>query len=80
MISDTHPKMEQLRIDLLRELPSWRKLHMVGQMYETMKLLALSGLRQRHPGVSEAELQRRLADLWLGPELAVKVFGPLEIG
>ena len=80
MISDTHPKMEQLRIDLLRELPSWRKLHMVGQMYETMKLLALSGLRQRHPGVLEAELQRRLADLWLGTELAVKVFGPLEIG
>ena len=80
MISDTHPKMEQLRIDLLRELPSWRKLHMVGQMYETMKLLALSGLRQRHPGVSEAELQRRLADLWLGPELAVNVYGPLEIG
>jgi len=39
--------------------------------------LALSGLRQRHPQASEDELRRHLADLWLGPELAARVYGPL---
>ncbi len=39
--------------------------------------LALAGLRERHPGESESQLRRRLADLWLGPELAKKAYGPL---
>ncbi len=45
-------------------------------MFETMKQLALSGLRQRNPQTSEAELCRRLADLLLGPELAGLAYGP----
>jgi len=33
-------------------------------------------LRQRHPNASPEELRRRLADILLGPELAVRVYGP----
>lgn len=76
-ISDTHPEAERLQIELMRKAPPWRKAHMLGQMYQTMKQLALSGLRQRHPQASEPELRRRLADLLLGAELAEKVYGPM---
>jgi len=31
----------------------------------------------RHPQATPAELHRLLADLWLGPELAARVYGPL---
>jgi hypothetical protein len=62
----------------MRNAPSWRKAEMVGQMFEPMKQLALSGLRQRHPQADETELRRRLADLLLGSELACKVYGPLS--
>jgi hypothetical protein len=79
MLTDTHPKMERLRIELLRQIPSWRKVHMLGQMYQTMKQLALSGLRQRHPAASEDELRRRLADILLGPDLAANVYGPFTM-
>ncbi len=80
MISDTHPKIEALQIQLLLEAPSWRKANMLGQMFQTMKELAYQGLCQRHPQASETELRRRLADLILGTELAEQVYGPLLTG
>jgi hypothetical protein len=50
---------------------------MVDQMNQTVRTLALSGLRQRHPQATLEELRRRLADLLLGSELAARVYGPL---
>ena len=79
MISDTHPRIENLQLELLRQAPSWRKAEMLGQMYQTVKQLALCGLRERHPNAAEPELQRRLADLILGSELAMQVYGPLQV-
>lgn len=78
MRSDTHPGAERVQVELMRRAPAWRKLRMVGQMNETVRLLALSGLRQRHPAAAPGELHRRLADLWLGPELAARVYGPRD--
>jgi len=75
---DTSPKAQRVQIELLRQAPPWRKLHMVAQMNQTLRDLALSGLRQRHPHASAEELRRRLADLLLGPELAMKVYGSLD--
>ena len=80
MISDTHPEMELLQIQLLRAAPSWRKANMLGQMFQTMKELAYQGLRQRYPDAGESELRRRLAGVILGEELAEQVYGPLLIG
>ena len=77
-LSDTHPDVEQLQLDLMRQAPAWRKLELACQMYESMKLLALSGLRQRYPQAGDAELRRRLADLLLGAELAEQAYGPLQ--
>jgi hypothetical protein len=79
-LSDTSPAAERLQIELMRQAPSWRKAYLVGQMTETVRLLTLSGLRQRHPQATPAELWRLLADLWLGPELAARVYGPLPEG
>jgi len=73
--SDTHPKMEALQIRLLREAAPWRKMEMLAGLNASAKALALSGLRQRHPGATESELRRRLAGLLLGEELARKVYG-----
>lgn len=64
-------------IRLLRQAPTWRKLEMVDQLNQSVKMLALAGLRQRYPGDREDQLRRRLANLMLGDELALKVYGPL---
>jgi hypothetical protein len=43
-----------------------------------MGLLAMAGLRQRHPDESLERLRRRLLGLTLGEELATKVYGALD--
>ena len=50
---------------------------MVLSANRTTRALALTGLQERYPGESPARLRRRLADLWLGPELAARAYGPL---
>ena len=77
LFSDTRPEAEAVLIGLLRQAPPWRKLRMVGQLNQTVRTLALSGLRQRYPDAAPQELRRRLADLLLGSELAALVYGPL---
>jgi hypothetical protein len=75
---DTHPEIERMQIERMRQMPSWRKIELVGDMNETVRTLALAGLRQRHPSDTPAQRRRRLADLMLGPELAARVYGPLQ--
>jgi hypothetical protein len=76
-LSDTNPKAAAIQTQLMRQVSPARKLAMVGEMNETVKTLALSGLRSRYPADSPEKLRRRLADLLLGPELANRVYGPL---
>ena len=74
---DTHLEIERLQIELLRQMPSWRKMSLMAGMNQTVRTLALAGLRQRHPQDSPARRRRRLASLLLGPDLAATVYGAL---
>jgi hypothetical protein len=76
-LSDTHPEIARQQIEQLRQMPAWRKLALASDMTETIKSLALAGLRQRYPDEPPAHHHRRLADLLLGPDLALRAYGPL---
>ena len=73
--SDTHPKMEALQIELLRQASPTRKMQMLAQLNASARLLAMTGLRSQYPNANAQELRRRLAGLLLGEELARKVYG-----
>ena len=72
---DTHPRMQAMRIQLIRRMPAWTKLAMVDDLNETVRALALCGIRQRHPQATPSQVQRMLAELALGAELAREVYG-----
>ena len=72
--SDTHPKMEALQIQFIQRMPSWKKMSMVDDLNETVKSLAISGIKQRRPEATPEEIRRMLAELILGAELARKVY------
>jgi hypothetical protein len=76
-ISDTRPEAEAVLIDLLRQAPSWRKIRMIEQLNQQMRALSLAGVQARHPNADETEVQRELAAIWLGPELAAQISGSL---
>ena len=78
LAEDTHPDAERVLLELLRHATPARKIAMVIDANRTARLLTLAGLRERHPGESPARLRRRLADLWLGPGLAAKAYGPIS--
>lgn len=72
-MTDTRPAAERVHIQLMRQAPAWRKLRLLGELNAAARALALSGLRQRYPDASAEELRQRLAELWLGPQLAARV-------
>lgn len=74
---DTSPEAERVLIDLYRKANPARKMALVLEANRTAQILALAGLRERHPGETPALLRRRLADLLLGKELAAKAYGPM---
>jgi hypothetical protein len=75
LFPDTHPKMEALQIQLLRQASPTRKMNMLAQLNKSARLLALTGLRSQYPNASEAELRFKLAVLLFGEELARRVYG-----
>ncbi|MBN2549268.1 MAG: hypothetical protein JXB15_08930 [Anaerolineales bacterium] len=78
LFPDTDPRAEKVLHDLLRQASPARKLEMVAQGNAMVRQLMMVGLRERYPIDPPEKLKRRLADLLLGPELALKVYGPLE--
>jgi hypothetical protein len=72
---DTEPLAEEAQIRVLRELPAWRKLELLGDACETNRALMMAGLRSRLPGASEAELHRLLMRLLWGEAMATRIWG-----
>ena len=74
LYADTGSKAEQFQIELIRRMPSWKKLAMVDDLNETIKALAISGIIQRRPHATPEQIHRLLADHMLGSELASRVY------
>jgi hypothetical protein len=72
--SDTAPEALRVQYELYRRMPLGRRLELVFDMYDTGRLLALAGLRMRHPEASEEELKQLWARQHLGPELFERVY------
>jgi hypothetical protein len=64
-------------IELLRQAPAWRKVGILEDTNRSVKDLLMVGLRERFPKDPPELLRRRLADLWLGKDLASAAYGPL---
>jgi hypothetical protein len=73
--TDTPPDVVRAHYEICRRVPVGRKLELAFDMYDTGRLLALAGLRMRHPDASEEQLQRLWARQHLGPGLFEQVYG-----
>jgi hypothetical protein len=72
---DTSPEAELVLLDLLRQAPVWKRLQMIDQLHETLRLLILADLRRQHPTAEEAEINRRLVARFLNREDVIAAFG-----
>lgn len=59
--TDTSPEAEAVLLELLRRAPVWKRLQMVDEIHETLRLLTIADLRRCYPTADENEIRRRLA-------------------
>ena len=74
LYSDTHPEMEALQIEIIQRMPAWKKIAIVDSLNQTIRTLAVSGIKERHPEATPEQVHRMLVDLILGAELAQEVY------
>ncbi|MBI3181726.1 MAG: hypothetical protein HYZ28_06250 [Myxococcales bacterium] len=72
---DTSPEKRARYFALLGELSSEQRAGKVASLSRAMRGLALSDIRERHPGASSWELLVRLSARLYGPELTRRAYG-----
>jgi hypothetical protein len=72
-LNDTSREALRIQYAALRRLSPAKRLALVDDLTRLARTMCREGLRRRHPGVTEAELDALFAELVLGPELAAKV-------
>ena len=75
-MKDTSAQADEMRLRILRAMPPSRRLGMAVGWSSSLRELTLSRLKKEFDTASEPEIKRLLADRWLGPQLAAKVYGP----
>ena len=56
-------KPNRIQIEFIRRMPMWKKLSIVDGLNETVKTLAITGIKQRFPNATPAQVKRMLAEL-----------------
>jgi hypothetical protein len=79
LADDTPRDIEQRQIEAWRRMPPSEKLSLVIRLSDTVRELALAGVRQRYPDASPREQFLRLAMVTLGDDLARKAYPEIEI-
>jgi hypothetical protein len=73
--SDTSLETQEVLFDLIRQAPVWKRLRMVADLNQTLRLLATADLRRLYPHATEEEILRRLAARWLKREEVIAAYG-----
>ena len=66
MSSDTHPTAAAIQAEVIRRLTPVQRLRMALEMSESVRNVALAGLRSRRPELTEEELSRELLRMMYG--------------
>ncbi len=79
MMTDTTIQAEQIRLRALQTMTPTKRLSMAVGWSQSVREMSRAALRRQFPHFTEAELHRHLSERLLGPELATKVYGPLNV-
>ena len=60
MLSDTSPEAAAIQDEIFRRMTPEQRVRLALEMSESMRNVALAGLRSRRPELNEAELSREL--------------------
>ena len=70
---DTDPDSRRVLVEGIRRMSPAQKLARVTALNRSVEMLALAGIRMRHPDASEHEVHRLLARMWLDEDTLAAV-------
>ncbi len=70
---DTSREALRAQFVALRRIPPRRRLALMDDLTRLARSMSREGLRRRHPGIAEAELDALFFELVLGPDPAARV-------
>ena len=74
MVNDTSQNANEVLIGIYRKMSAEAKLLQIFDAYQTGKMLAFAGLKERYPRYSEKEIWKLWAKQHLGEQLYNKVY------
>ena len=76
MISDTDAQTQALWLRLQREQSPSQQLDRALEMTVLVRSLFAANLRWESPGITQAEINRRMVAAYYGEECALRAYGP----
>lgn len=73
MLSDTHPRVEQVQIGLLRKASATERLGMSLSLTATVVNLSRQTIAELNPGLDPQQLNIKCVELYYGKELAARL-------
>jgi hypothetical protein len=71
---DTSPEAHAAQVDALRRMGPEGRVRLAFQMSNEIRRISADGVRHRHPEYDESTVERAVATVFLGPELAAAVW------
>ena len=75
-LTDTPPEIVAIRDAFLLRQRDVDLAQRIREANRAVEHLMRVGIRSRHPGISEGDLLRQVAEIRLGADLARRVYGP----
>ena len=72
-VDDTSLESRRIQIAALRRMSIPERIRMMDHLTALARSVTIEGIRRRHPGETDDEIQDRYSELVLGKELAAKV-------
>ncbi len=77
--ADTSPEAARVQLEIYRRMAPERRLELAMQMSDTLRRVAIAGVRGRHPEYSDEQVRLAFLRLTLGKELFAKVCPGIDI-
>lgn len=71
---DTSPEIDKFLMQAFRQMPAWKKAHLVNEATKGIQQWTLIGIRNQHPNATPAEIRFNLAVRWLDKETAHQLY------
>lgn len=66
MSFDTHPAATAIQLEIIQRMTAAERMRLALEMSDSLRLIALAGLRSRRPELTEDELSRELLRIMYG--------------